>query len=346
MQVDIVGSGDAAIKAVAEQPPDLVILDLNLPVLSGFDVCRILRAKPATAQVPIIMLTARTTEVDRVSGLDLGADDYVTKPFSLRELAARVRAVLRRPSSARRAGGHLVYRGTHLIADFDAVSIQVDGQSVRLTRREFELLPCLVENRNRVLSRDRLLERVWGYDRFIETRSVDVHVGRLRAKLDAAGAQIETVVGLGYRFVELGPAGLECRRRVAAAERAGTERRRTRSRRRRTPTPGIVRIHAQTICPRHAPPHRRQPARRADADDRAGDRVRGADADAEQRRHEDGDRGAGLRREPADGRQLRDLRAHRLDDAPAARERAEADGRMRGKDHPERHVEGVESSRR
>jgi two-component system, OmpR family, alkaline phosphatase synthesis response regulator PhoP len=199
--VTMVNSGDAALKAVAEQQPHLIILDLNLPVLSGFEVCRILRLRQTTRQVPIIMLTARTTEVDRVSGLDLGADDYVTKPFSLRELAARVRAVLRRPqtSPAQRPAA-TVYRGTHLTADFDAVAIHVDGQSVKLARREFELLHCLVENRSRVLSRDRLLERVWGYDRSIETRSVDVHIGRLRAKLGAAGDQIETVVGLGYRF--------------------------------------------------------------------------------------------------------------------------------------------------
>ena len=114
-----------------------------------------------------------------MTGLDLGADDYVTKPFSLRELAARVRAVLRRRQQAAAIGAN-VYTGAHLTADFDAVAISVDGTAVRLTRREFELLKFLVENRNRVLSRDRLLERVWGYDRFIETRSVDVHVGRLR----------------------------------------------------------------------------------------------------------------------------------------------------------------------
>jgi DNA-binding response OmpR family regulator len=199
-QVEIVGSGDAALRAVTERPPDLVILDLNLPVLSGTEVCRILRGRPATANVPIIMLTARTAESDRVIGLDLGADDYVTKPFSLRELAARVRAVLRRRQGV--TPGANVYTGAHLTADFDAVAISVDGVPVRLTRREFELLRFLVENRNRVLSRDRLLERVWGYDRFIETRSVDVHVGRLRAKLGTAGQQIETVVGLGYRFIE------------------------------------------------------------------------------------------------------------------------------------------------
>jgi DNA-binding response OmpR family regulator len=200
-RVDIVGTGDAAIKAVAEQTPDLVILDLNLPVMSGLEVCRILRGRPATARVPIIMLTARTSESDRVIGLDVGADDYVTKPFSLRELAARVRAVLRRGRSEP-AAQPAVHRGKHLVADFDAVSVSVDGDAVRLTRREFELLRFLVENRNRVISRDRLLERVWGYERMIETRSVDVHVGRLRAKLGPAGRQIETVVGLGYRFVE------------------------------------------------------------------------------------------------------------------------------------------------
>jgi DNA-binding response OmpR family regulator len=201
--VEIVGTGDAALRAVTEQPPDLVILDLNLPVLSGTEVCRILRGRPSTANIPIIMLSARTAETDRVSGLDLGADDYVTKPFSLRELAARVRAVLRRRQQGDAAGSATsVYTGAHLVADFDAVAISVDGSPVRLTRREFELLKFLVENRNRVLSRDRLLERVWGYERFIETRSVDVHVGRLRAKLGPAGQQIETVVGLGYRFID------------------------------------------------------------------------------------------------------------------------------------------------
>lgn len=201
VEVRVVNSGDAALKSVNEQIPDLMILDLNLPVVSGTEVCRLLRAKPATAQLPIIMLTARTGETDRVSGLDLGADDYITKPFSLRELAARVRAVLRRKANG--AGSEAqVYQGAHLFADFDAVVVAVDGESVRLTRREFELLKCLVENRNRVLSRDRLLERVWGYDHYVETRSVDVHVGRLRSKLGVVGPQIETVVGLGYRFVE------------------------------------------------------------------------------------------------------------------------------------------------
>ena len=203
-QVEIVGSGDAALRAVTERTPDLVILDLNLPVLSGTEVCRILRGRPATANVPIIMLTARTSEDDRVTGLEHGADDYVTKPFSLRELSARVRAVLRRtaPTPSLEARRLATYQGQHLLADFDAVAVAVDGSPVRLTRREFELLRYLVQNKNRVVSRDRLLERVWGYERVVETRSVDVHVGRLRGKLRAAGRQIETVVGLGYRFVD------------------------------------------------------------------------------------------------------------------------------------------------
>ena len=204
LDVEVVLTGEAALRAAAERPPDLVILDLNLPGFDGLEVCRFLRARPASATVPIIMLTARASESDRILGLDVGADDYVTKPFSPRELAARVRAALRRGRAEPRSDSLLgaVYRGAHLVADFEAVSIAVDGSPIRLTRREFELLRCLVQNRNRVLSRERLLERVWGYNHSVETRSVDVHVGRLRGKLGPAGAQIETLVGLGYRFVE------------------------------------------------------------------------------------------------------------------------------------------------
>jgi DNA-binding response OmpR family regulator len=195
--------GELALRTFREEHVDLVVLDVMLPRIDGLEVCRRLRAE---STIPIIMLTARDDELDKVLGLELGADDYITKPFGLRELAARVRAVLRRGrtelAGAARSPETFVYRGKHLLADFDAVSVSVDGQPVRLTRREFELLRHLVENRNRVLSRDRLLERVWGYDRLVETRSVDVHVGRLRSKLGQAGRQIETVVGLGYRFVE------------------------------------------------------------------------------------------------------------------------------------------------
>ena len=199
-EAHIVGSGDAALKAVAARAPDLIILDLNLPMVGGLEVCRILRSRADIPHIPIIMLTARSGEDDRVAGLEQGADDYVTKPFSLRELTARVRAVLRRGPAAEPRHGS--YRGERLMADFGAVAIAVDDAPVRLTRREFELLQYLVNNKDRVVSRDRLLERVWGYERLVETRSVDVHVGRLRSKLRTAGRQIETVVGLGYRFVD------------------------------------------------------------------------------------------------------------------------------------------------
>jgi two-component system, OmpR family, alkaline phosphatase synthesis response regulator PhoP len=203
LDVNVAMTGEDALKQVAQDIPDLVVLDLNLPVLDGLEVCRILRARPSSAGVPIIMLTARSGEADRVGGLDIGADDYVTKPFSPRELAARVRAALRRgPSEQQAPEPSFVYRGKQLFADFGAVAVSVDGETVRLTRREFELLRFLVQNRNRVISRDRLLERVWGYQHLVETRSVDVHIGRLRGKLRGAAHQIETVVGLGYRFVD------------------------------------------------------------------------------------------------------------------------------------------------
>jgi DNA-binding response OmpR family regulator len=204
LRVDIAMTGESALDKAARHPPAVIVLDLNLPGLDGLEVCRILRARDASATVPIIMLTARTSETDRIRGLDIGADDYVTKPFSPRELAARVRAALRRSRSETSLHPEpgVVYRGAHLTADFDAIAVSVDDAPIRLTRREFELLRCLIQNRNRVLSRDRLLERVWGYDHSVETRSVDVHVGRLRGKLGAAATQIETLVGLGYRFVE------------------------------------------------------------------------------------------------------------------------------------------------
>ena len=201
LAVEVVGTGAAALKSVMEEPPSLVLLDLNLPFIDGLEVCRLLRGRASSAGIPIIMVTARTSETDRVIGLELGADDYVTKPFSLRELVARVRAVLRRPPQTA-SEQNLGYQRGALAIDFDAVSVRVSGAPVRLTKREFELLRFLVENRNRVLSRDRLLERVWGFDRQVETRSVDVHVGRLRGKLRQAGRQIETVIGMGYRFVE------------------------------------------------------------------------------------------------------------------------------------------------
>lgn len=198
--VDVVGTGSAALRAVDVDPPDVMILDLNLPDIDGFTLCRMLRARRQLPTVPVIVVTARSSEADRVRAFELGADDYVTKPFGLRELTARARAVTRRASAE--PVPEPVYRGRHLTADFEGVEVAVNGSPVRLTRREFQILRCLIENRNRVMSRDRLLERVWGTADPVDTRTVDVHLGRLRAKLGVAGRQIETVFGLGYRFIE------------------------------------------------------------------------------------------------------------------------------------------------
>ena len=185
-----------------EDPPGLVLLDLNLPFIDGLEVCRLLRGRPSSAAIPIIMVTARTSETDRVAGLEIGRRrlrHQAVQPARARRAGARRAAAARHKSHREQ---NLGYQRGPLAIDFDAVSVRVSGAPVRLTKREFELLRFLVENRNRVLSRDRLLERVWGFDRQVETRSVDVHVGRLRSKLGHAGRQIETVIGMGYRFVE------------------------------------------------------------------------------------------------------------------------------------------------
>jgi phosphate regulon transcriptional regulator PhoB len=191
--------GGQALAEVRARRPDLVILDLLLPEVDGLEVCRRLRADPATAALPIIMLTARTEEVDRVVGLEMGADDYVAKPFSPRELVARARAVLRR---ARGVEGERPLRVGGVTLDPARHAVTVDGAAVSLTPREFDLLHALMEAGGRVLSREHLLGRVWGYARAgeIESRTVDVHVRRLRAKLGPEGRRVTTIKGVGYRF--------------------------------------------------------------------------------------------------------------------------------------------------
>jgi two-component system phosphate regulon response regulator PhoB len=192
-------TGTAALHEARARPPELVVLDLMLPELDGLEVCRRLRADAATAGVPIIMLTAKADEVDRVVGLEMGADDYVAKPFSPKELVARVRAVLRR---ARPVEGARALVVGPVALDPERHHVTVDGRAVALTPKEFDLLHALLEAAGRVLSREFLLNRVWGYARAdeIESRTVDVHVRRLRAKLGAAGARIATVKSVGYRF--------------------------------------------------------------------------------------------------------------------------------------------------
>jgi two-component system phosphate regulon response regulator PhoB len=194
------GNGAEGLRLARASPPDLILLDLLLPEVNGFEVCRRLRQDPATQAVPLVMLTARGDEVDRVLGLELGADDYVVKPFSPREVVARVRAVLRR-SRPSAAGTSPMTIGP-LQIDAAAHTVSVDGAAVNLTRREFDLLRALVEARGRVLSREFLLDHVWGYAAAgeIESRTVDVHVRRLRQKLGPFGRRIGTVTGVGYRL--------------------------------------------------------------------------------------------------------------------------------------------------
>ena len=192
-------TGEEALRQVKASSPDLVVLDLMLPEMDGREVCRRLRSDAASAALPIIMVTAKADEVDRIVGLELGADDYVSKPFSPKELVARVRAVLRRarsPEPSRALSSGL------LTVDAERHVATLAGQSLALTPKEFDLLHVLVESVGRVLSREHLLNRVWGYARAdeIESRTVDVHIRRLRAKLGDEGRRIATVKSVGYRL--------------------------------------------------------------------------------------------------------------------------------------------------
>lgn len=180
-----------------KEPPSLIMLDLMLPGMSGIELCRRLRREPATRRTPIIMLTAKASESDRVAGLDLGADDYITKPFSVRELLARVRAVKRRSEENRGKS----YEDDHLMIDYDDIRVVCRGTKVKLTNKEFNLLSTLARSADRVVTRQQLLDNVWGYSYYGDARTLDVHIRRLRQKLGDCGDCIETVVGVGYRFV-------------------------------------------------------------------------------------------------------------------------------------------------
>jgi DNA-binding response OmpR family regulator len=177
-------------------PPILIMLDLMLPGMSGTELCRRFRREPLTRRTPIIMLTAKSSESDRVAGLDLGADDYITKPFSVRELLARVRAVLRRLDE----NASQNYEDDHLTIDFADIRTICNGRKIKLTNKEFSLLSVLAKSADRVVTRQQLLDSVWGYSYYGDARTLDVHIRRLRQKLDECGDCIETVVGVGYRF--------------------------------------------------------------------------------------------------------------------------------------------------
>jgi two-component system phosphate regulon response regulator PhoB len=190
--------GRDALRLAAAQTPDLVLLDLMLPDVSGTEVCRQLKSDPKTRTIPVMMVTARGEEVDRIVGFELGADDYVTKPFSVRELVLRVRAVLRRGEQTASPAGAI--KVGNLTIDPDAHRVLIDDREIPLTALEFRLLHTLASRRGRVQTREMLLNDVWGLHLNVETRTVDTHVKRLREKLGSAGALIQTVRGVGYRL--------------------------------------------------------------------------------------------------------------------------------------------------
>jgi two-component system phosphate regulon response regulator PhoB len=199
-KVELEATGDGALTAIRRQPPDLLLLDLMLPGLDGLELTRILKRDAATARVPIVMLTARGEEIDRIVGLELGADDYIPKPFSPREVVLRVRAVLRRQQANASEGAADAVEVGPLRLDTAAHRLQVRGKEVALTATEFRLLQTLMERVGRIQTRSRLLADVWGYSEEVDSRTVDTHVRRLRRKLASEADRIETVIGVGYRL--------------------------------------------------------------------------------------------------------------------------------------------------
>lgn len=197
--VSAVNNGQKALDAVAVNHPDLVVLDVMLPQVDGFEVCRRLRAEDNP--VPIIMVTARDDDIDKILGLELGADDYLTKPFNPRELVARVRAVLRRGTPSQQLPDALLKIGD-LEIDFAGREVRINGEPAELRTQEFEVLKVLAENKGVVLTREQLLSKAWGFDFYGQTRTVDVHIAQLRRKITASKVQIETVTGIGYKLVD------------------------------------------------------------------------------------------------------------------------------------------------
>jgi two-component system phosphate regulon response regulator PhoB len=199
-EVLVAANGTDGLKMARQTIPELIVLDVMLPEMGGLEVCKSLRSEPATTAIPILMLTARATEIDRVLGLELGADDYVTKPFSTRELVLRVKNLLRRKVTGKTSDSNVQFGG--LSIDRARHRVSFNGRPLTLTLTEFKLVTVLAERRGRVQSRDQLLKDVWGYNSVIDTRTVDTHMRRLRHKLGGAAKYLDTVRGVGYRFVE------------------------------------------------------------------------------------------------------------------------------------------------
>jgi two-component system alkaline phosphatase synthesis response regulator PhoP len=196
--VEIAHDGEEGLQKILDINPDLVILDLMLPKLDGMEICRRVKGNSNTQSIPIVMLTAKTEEVDRIVGLEMGADDYVTKPFSVRELILRIKAILKRADGGLTEVRKVEIKDLSILPDQHVVYVK--GEEVILTHLEFNLLLALVNSNGRVLTRDTLLNKVWGYDYYGDTRTVDVHVRRLRQKLGAAADYVKTIRGTGYKF--------------------------------------------------------------------------------------------------------------------------------------------------
>ncbi|MBN1870952.1 MAG: response regulator transcription factor [Candidatus Omnitrophica bacterium] len=196
----IASTGEKALEVLAGQPVDLVILDIMLPGIDGYEICKTIKAKDKLKNLPIIMLTAKGEEVDRIVGLELGADDYIVKPFSPRELVLRVKAILKRGKVEE--GKKDILAAGDIIINIPKHKVTVKGKSIELTQMEFKLLATLMERRSRVQTRERLLSDVWDMGTGVDTRTIDTHVKRLREKLGKSGNYIETVRGLGYKFKE------------------------------------------------------------------------------------------------------------------------------------------------
>jgi two-component system phosphate regulon response regulator PhoB len=198
-QVDVFGRGDSALAGIRSLPPDLVLLDLMLPGLDGLEICRMLKREARTAAIPLVMLTAKGEETDRIVGLELGADDYIPKPFSTREVVLRIKAILRRQKGDGGGTGEMLEAGRLRLFPADH-RVEIDGREVPLTATEFRLLHFLMARVGRVQNRGQLLTEVWSYTEGVDSRTVDTHVRRLRRKLGPEADRIETVVGVGYRF--------------------------------------------------------------------------------------------------------------------------------------------------
>ena len=198
-QVDVFGRGDSALAGIRSLPPDLVLLDLMLPGLDGLEICRMLKREARTAAIPLVMLTAKGEETDRIVGLELGADDYIPKPFSTREVVLRIKAILRRQKGDSGGTGEMLEAGRLRLFPADH-RVEIDGREAPLTATEFRLLHFLMARVGRVQNRSQLLTEVWSYTEGVDSRTVDTHVRRLRRKLGPEADRIETVVGVGYRF--------------------------------------------------------------------------------------------------------------------------------------------------